>query len=299
MAKVKKKWFLKSQTYRYVTQGIVFLFLLNVYLRHVVFMEGNVEEFCPFGGLETLFSYLTTGTYLKHINPLNLGLFTVIIGLTLALRGGFCGWICPIGTAQDIISATGKKIGGLTFMKAANKKYQALIKKNIVGLKTADYWARKIKYLALVILVAGTWYSADLLIRDFDLIIALIKILALEISVGFIILAFTIILSFFMERPFCKYFCVMGATINIVGLLSPLRIVRNEKTCINCGLCNKSCSMKLEIAKKPRVDAIDCNHCFKCIDACPVDDTLDLAYFPKGLYHLPKKPVNNKLGAKS
>lgn len=295
MAKTEKKWYQQSKIYRYITQGIVFLFMLNVYFRHVIFLEGNVEEYCPFGGLETLYSYLTTGVYLKHINPMNLTLFTVIMLMTLALRGGFCGWICPIGTAQEIIRAVGKKIGGLPFLKATNKKYRAWLKRNENGFRTADFWARKVKYLILVVLIVGTWTSAELLIRDYDLIIALIKILSLEITFGFVILAIAALLSFFMDRPFCKYFCVMGATINLVGKLSPLRIVRDSNTCINCNLCNKSCPMKLEIAKKPLVNAIDCNHCFKCIDACPVNETLSLKYFPKGLYSIPEKTNESKL----
>jgi len=297
LAKIKKKWYQKAGTFRKVTQGLVFLAMSAVYLRHIVFLEGNVEEFCPFGGLETLFSYLTTGTYLKHINPLNLGLFVVIMAITLAFRGGFCGWICPIGTAQDLLRAAGKKIGAFSFLKNINKKYQIWIKENKKRLTKTDLWARKFKYLFLVIIIAATWIKADLVIRDFDLIVALMKILAFELSIGLIILILTAVLSLFMDRPFCKYFCVMGATINLVGKLSPLRIVRNEKTCINCNLCNKNCPMQLEIAKVPRVESIDCNHCFRCLDVCPVDNTLDLAYFPRGIYTSTKKTTDETLEA--
>jgi len=295
LAKIKKRWYQKAGTYRKVTQGLVFLAMTAVYLRHIVFLEGNVEEFCPFGGLETLFSYLTTGTYLKHINPLNLGLFVAIMGITLAFRGGFCGWICPIGTAQDLLRTAGKKIGGFSFLKGVNTRYKIWVKGNNSKLVKVDFWARKFKYLFLIIIIAATWIKADLVIRDFDLIVALMKILAFELSVGLIILVLIVILSFFMDRPFCKYFCVLGATINLVGKLSPLRVVRNDKSCINCNLCNKSCPMQLEIAKVPRVESIDCNHCFRCLDACPVADTLDLAYFPKGIYTSTKKPAAGKL----
>ncbi|MFA5536777.1 MAG: 4Fe-4S binding protein [Bacillota bacterium] len=296
MAKAKKKWYQKVSFYRYLTQGIVFLFILRFYLRHVLYMEGNVEEFCPFGGLETLFSYATTGTYLKQTSALNLALFGTLIFLTLLFRNGFCGWLCPIGTAQEIIRAGGKGVGGLPILKNINKNYHKFLKKHQTTLHAIDLQARKLKYLALFIVVAATWFTADLVIRDYDLIVALIRILAFPLTIGLAILVLTVALSLFMDRPFCKYFCVMGATINLVGKLSPLRIVKNEEKCIHCSLCNKACPMKIDLCQSNKIDAIDCNHCFKCIDACPYEDGLSLAYLPSEIYRLPQKTTNERLG---
>ena len=297
MAKATRGWYRQSWFYRKVVQGLVFLFMLNVYIRHVVFFDANVEAYCPFGGLETLYSYFTKGTLLSPIEPLNLAIFITIVILTLVFRGGFCGWVCPIGTAQEILRAIGVKIGEVSFLRAVNKKYHLLICKNKSILVKIDLWARSFKYLALMVIVISTWVAADLVIRDYDLIVALIKIQAPMISFGFIILALTIVLSFFIGRPFCKYFCVMGAVINLIGKLSPLRIVRNDAACTDCTMCTRVCPMKLHIADSGRIDALDCNHCFRCIDACPVDGGLYLQYFPKGLYSFNKKSSDRKVNS--
>jgi len=295
LAKVKKGWYQQSRYYRCLVQGLVFLFMLNAYIHHVIFYDANIEAYCPFGGLETLYSYFTQGTLLAPIEPLNLAIFIAIVMLTLAFRGGFCGWVCPIGTAQEILRTISKKIGKISFLKAVNERYHFLINKDNNILTKIDLWARRLKYFALVVVVVSTWVTADLVIRDYDLIVALIKIQVPMISIGFIILALTIILSLFIDRPFCKYFCVMGAVINLIGKLSPLRIVRNEVACTDCTMCTRVCPMKLHIVKSGRVDAIDCNHCFRCIDACPVEGGLYLKYLPKGLYRFNKKFSDGKI----
>lgn len=280
---MKAKWYKQSRFYRYVTQSVVLLFILSVYIRHVFFRQPNlnVEEYCPFGGLETIFSYLTTGSYLGPITPTNLVIFTTIVLITLIFRNGFCGWVCPIGTSQDILRVTGKKIGSLPLLKKINKKYCRFVRNNKEMLKKTDYWARKFKYLVLIVIVAITWITADLVIRDFDLIVALIMIPTLIISIGLGILILTVILSFFIDRPFCKYLCVMGATINLVGKLSPLRIVRDEEICNNCTVCNRNCPMGLEVGVIGKNEALDCNHCFNCLDDCATKGALNLTYFPK------------------
>lgn len=81
--------------------------IVFVSLRHGLAATGgdastaSIDALCPFGGLETLWRYITTGQFISKAHPSNL-----IIGLGLLISvllagSAFCGWICPFGTLQE------------------------------------------------------------------------------------------------------------------------------------------------------------------------------------------------------
>lgn len=283
-------WYKRIRTYRLLTQALVFIFIANILRRHLFYYDRNLEEYCPFGGLETLFSYVTTGEFLRNTNMTNLVLFGLVVLITLLFRGGFCGWICPIGTAQEIIRKTGNIIGKLPGIRVINRKYRGMLRRNREGLHAFDQQMRTIKYFMLPLIILATWYAGTMVIRDYDIIVATMKITTGQISFALIMLIFFIVMSLFVTRPFCKYLCPMGATINILGLASPLRIVKDDSVCTNCRLCERACPMNIDIvAQDGKIDALDCNHCLNCLDACNQDGALDLEYFPKNLYNIKKK----------
>lgn len=274
--------------------------MLNVFLRQILFYDRNVEEYCPFGGFETLFSYITTGEPLKHVGMTNLIIFIMVVIITLIFRGGFCSWICPLGTLQDMIRFVGKKMTVLPIIKPISKKYRNFVKVNKKDLSNFDHQLRYIKYFILLFAILGTWFSATLLIREYDLIIGLIKLLTFQLTIAFALLVIVVILSLFIDRPFCKYLCLMGATINLIGMISPLRITRDENICTNCDLCSKSCPMNINITAQKNINTMDCTHCFNCLDACNTEDALVLKFFPKDLYNISQKtePIS-KLGSET
>lgn len=63
--------------------------------------SASVEAYCPFGGLESLYQFLTTGGFIRRIEPAAVILFAALVLLTLLASRGFCGWICPFGSLQD------------------------------------------------------------------------------------------------------------------------------------------------------------------------------------------------------
>lgn len=48
----------------------------------------------------------------EPVHPAGFVLFTAICGVSLALKKGFCGWICPIGTLSKYVWMAGEKIFG-------------------------------------------------------------------------------------------------------------------------------------------------------------------------------------------
>ncbi len=275
---VKKKWYQNIRFYRMLTQGFVFLFIAKLVVEGIVASESEItispEAYCPFGGLESLYTFFTNGTTLSHLHTSNIIILGLILIITLFFRSGFCGWLCPFGTFQDLVRKLGAFIGSLSLIKPLNKKLKEFIKKRENVFYQLDKYLRYFKYLVLLWAVLGAVYYVDLVFRDYDPFVALITVAELESYVGLAILGLVIVLSLFIERPWCRYACPLGATIGIIGKLSPMRVKRDENLCINCNLCSKSCPMNIDVAKTNHVKSLDCNQCMVCIDHCPVEGAL-------------------------
>jgi polyferredoxin len=88
--------------------------------------------------------------------------------------------------------------------------------------------------------------------------------------------------SVLYSRFWCRYLCPYGALLGIAGLLSPLRVTRVKATCIDCELCSRVCPSNIAVhrigtrggAIVGRVWSDECTTCMRCVDECPVRETL-------------------------
>lgn len=69
----------------------------------------SVEGFLPISALLGLKRFVLTGRY-DDVHPAGLTIFLAALTIALLLRKGFCGWICPVGFASNLIEKAGKKI---------------------------------------------------------------------------------------------------------------------------------------------------------------------------------------------
>lgn len=125
-----------------------------------------------------------------------------------------------------------------------------------------------------------TIVSGKLIFQTYDPYFALFNFWTSEASLaGIIILLVTLILSLFIERPFCKYACPFGAFQGLFNLIRIFPIKRNVRTCINCKACDSACPMNIEVSTKISVRDHQCISCLECTSevACPVDHTVALA----------------------
>lgn len=251
----------KKNLFRY---GILifFLILFSIYsLRHMIFGGGvspSVDALCPFGGFETLYTFLVTGNYIPRILISGLILAGGIIATALFFKRGFCGWICPFGTIQELL-------GKLT-------------KKKIIIPENIDRFAKYTKYLVLITILVSTAVTGILVFRDYDPFITFFHFgegviwgtaETTGVYLAFGILVITLLLSIFIERAWCRYFCPLGAVISIFSWMGLSKIKRNEKTCINCKLCDKVCPSRVQVSTSKQVKDIECIDCMQCVDACP------------------------------
>lgn len=183
-----------------------------------------------------------------------------IVTILLVLPCGlfFCGWACPFGSLQDWVGALGKKVLKKQYrspQKAHNiailLRY-ALIFAGAVGLGVLTQYDARINSLQTL---AGNAVSVAALV-----------------VVGIFLIA-----SFFIERPFCRYFCPEGAKYGIISLLRFVTIKRNPESCIDCKKCDRSCPMQIQVSLTDTdLRHPQCINCLECVVNCPVKDTLSL-----------------------
>ncbi len=188
----------------------------------------------------------------------NLPVTLLIILVSTVLAGPFfCGWICPFGTLQDIVSKLTKGI----------KK-----RKMPKGLQKALAFSRYILMAVTTLLTADFVFT----ILQYDARINFLSILDGKIlTIGaYIILSIYLIIGVFFERPFCNYMCPQGAKYGLMGTLRPFRIVRDSQLCVDCGKCNKVCPMNIDIMNHNNVKSLQCINCMSCVSACPKQGAL-------------------------
>lgn len=256
------------------------LFIIITVLRHIIIGEdgpvitASAEAYCPFGGLETLYKYLTSGgAFVSHTHLSNVVLFIAVIITAILLRSAFCGWICPLGSLQDLISGISKTIQNR--LPRIRKGLQS-IKRKASWLSTLDKTLKFGKYIVLIWAIGGSAYFGYMVFRDYDPWSALINIAEFSFTPGLIVLILTIVLSLFVERPWCRYACPLGAISGLAGKLSPVYLKREESACTLCQVCTKACPMGIEVHKAKTIQSVDCISCLECVGACPRNGVLEV-----------------------
>jgi polyferredoxin len=156
----------------------------------------------------------------------------------------FCGKICPVGYAQDLIF----KIP--FFVKIKTFKFD----KNLRLLK---YISVMINFLLLPILASFGIYQAVQNNREAEPpIIGII-----------IILVILMIITVIIRRPYCKYLCPIGAVSSLFNKVSFYKYKILNDECIKCGACSKVC--KMNIVPYQMNNSLECIRCGLCKKICP------------------------------
>jgi len=95
---------------------------------------------------------------------------------------------------------------------------------------------------------------------------------------GVIVLVVTLVASFFIERPWCRYACPLGAASGILGKVSPIYLKREASACTSCKICTKACPIGLEVHTATTIKSVDCISCLECVGACPRDGALEVKF---------------------
>lgn len=247
------------------------------------------------GILEFIFFSITEG-----ILPFFLiGLLIIIIIFTGRF---FCGWICPIGTIQDLCAAipTNKKT-----LKTNTHKSLLKIKKYIVVFlfiiiiplgfaitqnltfyteyrtNLGDLGDKPLSYFSLSEYIFVFFPNMiKEIFQTSSLAPIFSNIIVFFISIFYLVL---IIASVWYPRIYCRYICPFAAVASMASEYSFLKLSRSPVRCVgrtDCGICEKKCPKQIRILDEPFeffTGKGECNYCLKCKEACPYK-AIDIKY---------------------
>lgn len=165
---------------------------------------------------------------------------------------GFCGWACWTAAIFEWLPIKGEK--KLISEKAKNLRYvgltiSILIPLYMVFVLNYDVYQDYIYKKEMVWMFSGN---------------------ALYYLIG-IPLAFI----YKDKRAFCKLLCPVALVMKPTSAVSLIKIKPKQNDCIECGACNKICSMDIDVMsyikeRKP-ISNTECIHCRDCAIVCPVN----------------------------
>jgi ferredoxin len=207
------------------------------------------------------------------------------------LNKAFCGWVCPLGTVQELLFRIGRRL---------KRPLNRFTPENVGRV-------RPVKWLMLLVLVLALPTMAGMGVVGNDLgdpfcqvcpsriattlLTANTEQIAVRTSTnvnfflgaaGNALFGFIIIAALAVRQPFCRI-CPLLSWNALFQKLSPMRLVKKQyDKCEKCGVCEKACPMDIhEIGTEHGKKAFheDCTLCGRCAEFCPDDDVIQIRFF--------------------
>lgn len=191
-------------------------------------------------------------------------IFWIFIIITVFVwgRGLFCGWLCPFGSLSELLYKIGQALGLKRFQfhlpQALHDKLKWVKYAVFFGLLAVSFFSMGLAEQLAEVEPFKTTFLVGLLNRSWPYTLFAGGLLGLSI---------------FMERPFCKYLCPLGAALAMPTTFRWFGLKRKDE-CTSCKACAKGCG-SLAIDAKGNIDQRECMLCLDCMvlyyddHACP------------------------------
>lgn len=226
-------------------------------------------------------------------------LFTLLsfLAFFVVLNKAFCGWVCPMGTVQELINRLGRRL---------DAQAQRLSGRRLDGVRLVK-WAVLVVLVMALPLIAGLGLGPHAMgdaycqvcpsrivttLMTGDTEQMAVPVSGDWVATGFAafrnaLLGFVVVAALSVRQPFCRI-CPMLALHALFRRVAPLRLVkiRNER-CDKCGLCAKACPMdirEIQTTHGPKAFHEDCTLCGRCAEFCPDDGVISLKFGPVPLF---------------
>ena len=117
-------------------------------LSGVFVLGANCERWCPFGGVEAIYTYVAEGNMLCSLGVSNFFILGGVLTATLLVRRAFCGYMCPIGTISEWIRVAARwlRVPGLAISTARGSNVEPVEIRDAVGSACADLSGRRVDF---------------------------------------------------------------------------------------------------------------------------------------------------------
>jgi len=220
----------------------------------------SVDAFLPIGGLMAFKYFILTGI-VEPVHPSGFILFMAILSVSLIVKKGFCGWICPIGTLSQLFWMAGEKIFGRNF------RINPFIDLSLRSLKYVLLGL----FLFLIGLAMPTNMLALFFIADYYKVVDVRMMLFFTqvTTLTLWVLITLAVLSVLYKNFWCRYLCPYGALLGLLSRLSPFKVWRNDERCTHCHECSAHCPTLIDVESKTVVKSEECFGCLTCMSHCP------------------------------
>ena len=182
------------------------------------------------------------------------------VGVTLLVwgRGTFCGWLCPFGALQELLSAVTRRL--VLRPRRLRNRLDARLK-----------W---VKYGVLAAVLGSAFLTPS-----FAPAVAEVEPFKTAISAYFVrdwpYLAWAVAcvaLSVFVYRGYCRYICPLGAALAATDMLRRWAWIPRRQ---ECGTPCQSCRHRCDYQAIEPIGNINYSECFQCLDCVAIhqDDT--------------------------
>ena len=260
----------------FIATSLLFLELSSSYTRLLS------DEILFFQFIPSLVSFI-------HTTSIAAAGFVLFLIIAMLFGRIYCSSVCPLGFLIDVINRISQWIHKrkrkrirFIFKQSFNKlRYSFLIATAVLfvfgvstGIVLLDPFSNfgrlvtkfarpvlvAINNIAVLVLEQFDNYSLPPFAWDvFDFQFFIYPLLFLIILVA---------LSYKHGRLYCNAVCPVGSLLGWISKYSFYKIVVDDSTCTECGLCEKSCKAECINSAEKYIDMSRCISCFNCFDSC-------------------------------
>jgi polyferredoxin len=226
----------------------------------------SVVGIIPVGAFMSFFAWLKSGAW-DTVLPAGLVIIIAALVLSVLLKRGFCGWICPVGAFFQLPADLGKRLrrgrdlGVWRWLDLALRGLRYLVAGAAVVFLALFPVSQAIDFRS------QPFYSvADIRIVRYFVHPELWWLLSGLVVVG---------LSLAYGNVWCRWLCPLGGLYGAVGSASISNVCRDANKCIRCGKCARACPNRVPVNSLGVVRAPECDGCQSCVQACPEPGALE------------------------
>lgn len=267
----------------------------------------NFEAYCPMGGIQSILTLIQDGILACNMTATQLVLGSIFLMTVLLLGKLFCSHLCPLGTVSEYLGKLGERFSvRMNIPDGADKvlrslKYILLFITLTLTLKTGELFCKEYDPFYASFSLFG--HRVNFLYASISITVFLLGSIFFRLFwckylcplgaisnifkywVGVVMVVVIIASVYFFELGIdisivVALICVTGYVLEIFKIDTKqkvmLKIIRHPHSCVDCGLCSRTCPQGIDVADLEVVKHPDCNVCGDCVSSCPKEGALTL-----------------------